>query len=75
MEDTPEEVPQNVVPFRPIGDPRAPVLTPVENSAFHELARQLSARLENEGGASAASTVSEAAAGPQAAPEAPGKTA
>jgi PAS domain S-box-containing protein len=39
----------NVVPFRPIGETRAPVLTPVENSAFDELARQLSARLENDG--------------------------
>jgi PAS domain S-box-containing protein len=40
-------VPQNVVPFRPLGETRAPALTPVENSAFDELARQLSARLEN----------------------------
>ncbi len=39
---------KNVVPFRPIGEPRAPLLTPVENSAFNELARQLSARLEGE---------------------------
>jgi PAS domain S-box-containing protein len=50
--DTPVEtpqnvVPQNVVPFRPLGDARPPVLTPVENNAFDELARQLSARLEN----------------------------
>jgi PAS domain S-box-containing protein len=45
--ETPENVvPQNVVPFRPLGDTR-PVLTPVENSAFDELARQLSARLDN----------------------------
>lgn len=36
----------NVVPFR--ADGRLPMLTPGENSAFHELARQLSARLENE---------------------------
>lgn len=41
--------PENVVPFRP-GDPRSPALTPVENSAFNELARQLSARLESETG-------------------------
>ena len=50
--ETPVETPQNVVsqnvlPFRPLGDTRPPVLTPVENSAFDELARQLSARLEN----------------------------
>lgn len=38
----------NVVPFRPPGDSRSPTLTPVENSAFNELARQLSERLERE---------------------------
>ena len=45
-----QEVPAspNVVPFRPLGEARAPSLTPVENSAFNELARQLSARLESE---------------------------
>ena len=42
------EPPKNVLPFRPIGEAKAPVLTPVENSAFNELARQLSARLETE---------------------------
>lgn len=42
------ETPQNVVPFRPAPDAKLPTLTPVENSAFHELARQLSARLESE---------------------------
>jgi PAS domain S-box-containing protein len=41
--------PENVVPFRS-GEPRSPALTPVENSAFNELARQLSARLESETG-------------------------
>ncbi|MCP3374911.1 PAS domain S-box protein, partial [Bradyrhizobium cajani] len=46
--ETPVETPPNVVPFRPPGDPRAPTLTPVENSAFNELARQLSERLERE---------------------------
>ncbi len=50
--DTPVETPQNVVsqnvlPFRPLGETRPPVLTPVENHAFDELARQLSARLDN----------------------------
>lgn len=43
------ETPVNVVQFRP-GDPRSPMLTPVENNAFNELARQLSARLESETG-------------------------
>ncbi len=53
--ETPEEafkeVPQaspNVVPFRPLAETRGPALTPVENSAFNELARQLSARLEDQ---------------------------
>ncbi|WP_407116898.1 PAS domain S-box protein [Bradyrhizobium sp. LMG 9283] len=46
--DTPVETPPNVVPFRPPGDTRSPMLTPVENSAFNELARQLSERLERE---------------------------
>ncbi|AWL99358.1 PAS domain-containing protein [Bradyrhizobium amphicarpaeae] len=52
--ETPVETPQNVVPFRPHGDvrspsdQRSPTLTPVENSAFNELARQLSERLERE---------------------------
>ena len=60
-QDTPVETPNdilqevppvspNVVPFRPLGETRTPVLTPVENSAFDELARQLSARLEGENG-------------------------
>jgi hypothetical protein len=42
------ETPPNVVPFRSPGDTRPPTLTPVENSAFNELARQLSERLERE---------------------------
>src|SRR5260370_37545687 len=49
----PAETPKNVLPFRPIGDAKPPSLTPVENSAFNELARQLSARLETEMGADA----------------------
>ncbi len=44
---------KNVLPFRPISEPKSPVLTPVENSAFNELARQLSARLEGETSAAA----------------------
>ena len=43
-----EETPKNVLPFRPISEPKSPALTPVENSAFNELARQLSARLDSE---------------------------
>src|SRR5882724_12013734 len=44
------EMPENVVPFRPIGEPKSPALTPVENNAFDELARQLSARLDRDNG-------------------------
>ena len=51
------EPPKNVLPFRLVGEPRSPALTPVENSAFNELARQLAARLEHDDdGASAAPT-------------------
>jgi len=46
--DEPVEPPKNVVPFRPPGDARSPGLTPTENGAFDELARQLSARLDIE---------------------------
>ncbi|MBR1089557.1 PAS domain S-box protein [Bradyrhizobium manausense] len=58
--ETPVETPPNVVPFRApgdsrstgdlrsTGDQRSPTLTPVENSAFNELARQLSERLERD---------------------------
>ena len=41
---------KNVLPFRPPGESKPPSLTPVEDSAFNELARQLSARLEPENG-------------------------
>lgn len=44
------EPPLNVVPFRSTHEPKPPSLTPVENSAFHEIARQLSARLQSEAG-------------------------
>ncbi len=47
--ETPAEAPKNVLPFRPLGDTKPPSLTPVENSAFNELARQLSARLDTDG--------------------------
>ena len=43
------ETPKNVLPFRPLGEAKPPSLTPVENSAFNELARQLSARLDTDG--------------------------
>ena len=38
------------MPFRAPGEAKQPSLTPVENSAFNELARQLSARLDTENG-------------------------
>jgi PAS domain S-box-containing protein len=49
--DTSVEPPKNVLPFRPLNEARSPALTPVENSAFNELARQLATRLEAERGA------------------------
>ncbi len=65
--ETPVEVPKNVLPFRlssepKLSEPKSPVLTPVENSAFNELARQLSARLESENGAAAPATSEQPAA-------------
>jgi signal transduction histidine kinase len=48
--DEPVAMPENVVPFRPLGEPKSPALTAGENHAFDELARQLSARLERETG-------------------------
>lgn len=47
--EMPIEPAKNVLPFRPIGDAKTPSLTAVENSAFNELARQLSARLDTDG--------------------------
>jgi len=73
--DTPVDTPKNVLPFRPIGEPKSPVLTPVENSAFNEIARQLSARLDSENGDAAAtpatSDAPDAVVEQPAAPEAP----
>jgi len=46
----PVEMPENVVPFRPPGEQKSPALTPGENNAFDELARQLSARLDRDDG-------------------------
>lgn len=51
--ETPMETPKNVLPFRPLGEAKPPSLTPIENSAFNELARQLSARLDTDGGTEA----------------------
>lgn len=51
--EAPMEVPMNVLPFRAPGDAKPLSLTPVENSAFNELARQLSARLDTDGGTEA----------------------
>jgi PAS domain-containing protein len=48
--DEAAEPPKNVVPFRPPGEPKSPALTPVEDSAFNELARQLSLQLERNDG-------------------------
>lgn len=71
--ETSLETPANVVPFRPHGDSRSPTLTPVENSAFNELARQLSERLEREREsiAAVAEPVLAEIAAPTAEPDAP----
>jgi PAS domain S-box-containing protein len=78
--ERPVETPPNVVPFRPIGEPKSPILTPVENNAFDELARQLSARLERDEAApteppgavpEVSEALTEALAEPTAAPPAP----
>jgi PAS domain S-box-containing protein len=72
----PVETPKNVLPFRPVNEPKSPSLTPVESNAFNELARQLSARLENETGATSEPEVSsdapEAVADQPTAPETSG---
>lgn len=50
VESAPEGPPPNVVPFRPAqSQDHRPTLTAVENSAFNEIARQLSARLDDNG--------------------------
>jgi PAS domain S-box-containing protein len=46
--DEPVETPPNVVPFRPVGEGKSLGLSPGENHAFNELARQLSARLDRD---------------------------
>ena len=47
VNEAPAETPINVLPFRPVNEPKSPVLTAGESSAFDELARRLSAQLEN----------------------------
>jgi len=70
----------NVVPFRspaPPPEPKGPALSPVERNAFHELARQLTARLKGDGepDGGAPQAVAEAAAAPAAIAEpAPAET-
>ena len=60
--ETPVDTPKNVLPFRPVGETKSPALTPVENSAFDELARQLSAQLGKTTGEPAAPVTAETAA-------------
>lgn len=70
--DPPEEAALNVVPFRPSNEAASPALTPGESSAFDELARELSARLESDAPAAAdqaASAPSEIEASPPPAPD------
>jgi len=65
--ETSVETPKNVLPFRPPGETKSPALTPVENNAFNELARQLSARLDSDNTAAAVAAASEAVVEPPAA--------
>jgi PAS domain S-box-containing protein len=48
--ELPADAAANVLPFRAPGEAKPQSLSPVENSAFDELARQLSARLDTENG-------------------------
>ncbi|UPJ54525.1 PAS domain S-box protein [Bradyrhizobium sp. 200] len=52
--ELPADATANILPFRVPGEAKLLSLTPVENNAFDELARQLSARLETENGNEAA---------------------
>ena len=70
--ETPNDMLRNVVPFRPIGEAKFPVLTPVENNAFNELARQLSARLEKDDQPEAVNPPGELHAAAAAAPQTEG---
>ena len=68
-----QQTPKNVLLFRAPGEQKSPVLTPVENSAFNELARQLAARLDTENGSEAAppAAAPDAVVESQAAPATP----
>ncbi len=48
--ELPADAAANVLPFRAPGEAKSLSLSPVENNAFDELARQLSARLDTENG-------------------------
>jgi PAS domain S-box-containing protein len=68
-QESPHDTPKNVLPFRPVSDPKDPkslTLTPVENSAFNELARQLAERLERENMAPASAPPAETSEPPAA---------
>ncbi|MBT1513726.1 PAS domain S-box protein [Bradyrhizobium sp. SRL28] len=67
--ELPPDAAANVLPFRVPGEAKQPALTPVENSAFDELARQLSARLHTENGNEALDADGEAIFEPLAARE------
>ncbi len=57
----------NVVPFRssaPAADVKGPALSPIERNAFHELARELTARLKDGAGESGAEAGAESPAPP-----------
>jgi PAS domain S-box-containing protein len=65
--ELPADAAANVLPFRAPGEAKPLSLSPVENIAFDELARQLSARLDTENG-NEADAVDEAIFVPLAAP-------
>jgi PAS domain S-box-containing protein len=65
--ELPADAAANVLPFRAPGEAKQPALSPVENNAFDELARQLSARLDTENG-NEAGAAGEAIFDPLAAP-------
>jgi PAS domain S-box-containing protein len=73
--ETLPEAADNVLPFRPIGETKSPMLSPGEDSAFNELARQLSARLDNgengDAAAPAEPAASEIVTAPEVAPAPP----
>jgi PAS domain S-box-containing protein len=72
--DTAVETPKNVLPFRSSADMKPPSLTPVENNAFNELARQLSARLEGEPDTPEPDAVAEQPVAPEPLPKSPDVT-